>query len=66
MTKKSVKPISEIHNRQPLLLEQSQIEKWISGDYILRDNLSKNIQIHRVSTHVNSPKNTVATCVKPT
>ena len=66
MTKKSVKPISDIHNRQPLLLEQSQIEKWISGDYILRDNLSKNIQIHRVSTHVNSPKNNDANCVKPT
>jgi|TARA_B000000557_G_scaffold54710_1_gene42260 putative SOS response-associated peptidase YedK len=66
VTKKSVKPISDIHNRQPLLLEQSQIEKWISGDYILRDNLSKNIQIHRVSTYVNSPKNNDANCVKPT
>ena len=66
MTKKSVKPISDIHNRQPLLLEDSQIEKWISGDYILRDNLSKNIQIHRVSTYVNSPKNNDTNCVKPT
>lgn len=66
VTKKSVKPISDIHNRQPLLLEQSQIEKWISGDYILRDNISKNIQIHRVSTYVNSPKNNDANCVKPT
>ena len=64
--KKSVKPISDIHNRQPLLLEQSQIEKWISGDYILRDNVSKNIQIHRVSTYVNSPKNNDVNCVKPT
>ena len=65
MTKKSVKPISDIHNRQPLLLEESQIEKWISGDYILKDNLSKNIEIHRVSTYVNSPKNNDTNCVKP-
>ena len=65
MTKKSVKPISDIHNRQPLLLEEPQVDKWISGDYILRDNLSHNIQIHRVSTYVNSPRNNDSNCVQP-
>ena len=65
VTKKSVKPISDIHDRQPLLLEEIQVEKWINGDYILKDSLSKNIQIHRVTTYVNSPKNNDSNCVQP-
>ena len=65
MTKASVKPISEIHNRQPLLLEEGQIEKWLVGDRILKDNISSNIQIHKVSTYVNSPNNNDYKCIQP-
>ena len=65
VTKKSVLPISEIHNRQPLLIEESHIDKWARGDFILKDSLSKDIQIHKVSTHVNSPKNNDASCIQP-
>ena len=65
VTKESVKPISEIHNRQPLLLEEEQIEKWLVGDHILKDNISSNIQIHKASAYVNSPRNNDYKCIQP-
>jgi putative SOS response-associated peptidase YedK len=65
VTKESVKPISDIHNRQPILLEEDQIQKWLSGDYIIKDTISKNILIHKVSSYVNSPKNNDHKCVQP-
>ena len=65
VTKKSVEPISNIHNRQPLLLDETHIDKWLRGDYILKDTISKNIQIHKVSMYVNTPKNNDLNCVKP-
>ena len=65
VTKKSVLPISEIHNRQPFLLEETQIEKWARGEFILKDSLSKDVLIHKVSTYVNSPKNNDSSCIKP-
>jgi putative SOS response-associated peptidase YedK len=65
VTKESVKPISEIHNRQPLLLEEEQIEKWLVGDHILKDNISSKIQMHKVSTYVNSPRNNDYKCIQP-
>ena len=65
VTKEEVKPMSEIHNRQPLLLEEDQVQKWLIGDYILRDKISSNIQIHKVSTYVNSPRNNDYKCIQP-
>ena len=65
VTKKSVLPMSDIHDRQPLLIEEAQIDKWVRGDFILRDSLSKDIQIHKVSTYVNSPKNNDSGCIQP-
>ena len=65
VTKEAVKPISEIHNRQPVLLEEDQVEKWMRGDHIIRDNISSNIQIHKVSTYVNTPRNNDYKCVQP-
>ena len=65
VTKKSVEPISGIHNRQPLLLSENQMQQWLEGDFILRDDISKNILIHQVSTYVNSPKNNDHECIRP-
>ena len=65
VTKKSVLPISEIHNRQPLLIEESQIDKWTKGDHVMRDALSKKILIHKVSKYVNTPKNNDSNCIQP-
>lgn len=65
VTKQSVKPIADIHNRQPILLDESQIEKWLNGNYILSDSTSPKVQIHKVSSYVNSPKNNDYKCIQP-
>jgi putative SOS response-associated peptidase YedK len=65
VTKEAVKPISDIHNRQPVLLEENQIQKWLNGDHVMRDSISKNVLIHKVSSHVNSTKNNDYKCVQP-
>ena len=65
VTKEAVKPISEIHNRQPLLLSENQIQLWLEGSYILSDDISKNISIHQVSPYVNTPAHNDSKCVQP-
>ena len=65
VTKESVQPVSDIHNRQPLPLEAEQTEKRLVGDHILKDYVSGNIQIHKVSTYVNSPRNNDYKCIQP-
>lgn len=65
VTKEAVKPISDIHNRQPFLLSEDQIQPWLEGNYILRDYVSKNISIHQVSKYVNTPSNNDYKCIQP-
>ena len=65
VTKEAVKPISDIHNRQPFLLSENQIQSWLEGNYILRDDVSKNISIHQVSTYVNTPAHNDFKCIQP-
>ena len=57
--------MSQIHNRQPLLLDDSQLDTWLKGDYILKDIVSSGIITHRVSQYVNSPKNNDCKCIQP-
>ena len=65
VTKEAVKPISDIHNRQPFLLSENQIQSWLEGDYILKDDISKNISIHKVSAYVNTPAHNDFKCIQP-
>jgi len=65
VTKEAVKPISDIHNRQPFLLSEDQIQSWLEGEYILKDDVSKNISIHQVSTYVNKPSHNDYKCIQP-
>ncbi len=65
VTKEAVKPISEIHNRQPLLLSENQIQSWLEGSYILSDDISQNISIHQVSPYVNTPAHNDSKCIQP-
>ena len=64
VTKNSVKPISDIHHRQPLLLEESQLKQWMNGDHIIKDTVSSKVKIHKVSTYVNSPQNNDLNCIQ--
>ena len=65
VTKEAVKPISGIHNRQPFLLSECQIQSWLEGKHILKDDVSKNISIHQVSTYVNTPSHNDYKCIQP-
>ncbi len=64
VTKNSVKPIFDIHHRQPLLLEESQLKQWMNGSHIIKDIISSKIKIHKVSTYVNSPQNNDLNCIQ--
>ena len=64
VTKNSVKPIFDIHHRQPLLLEESQLKQWMNGDHIITDAVSSKVKIHKVSTYVNSPQNNDLNCIQ--
>tara|TARA_Y100000768_G_scaffold192601_1_gene144415 strand:- start:4673 stop:5254 length:582 start_codon:yes stop_codon:yes gene_type:complete len=65
VTKEAVKPISNIHNRQPLLIPEDKIQSWLEGDFILRDDISKDILIHQVTKYVNVPTNNDNKCIQP-
>ena len=65
VTKGASKELKNIHPRQPFLLIENQISHWLSGDEFIKDRCSSGIQIHKVSTYVNSPKNDSIECMTP-
>ena len=65
VTKGASKELKNIHPRQPFLLIENQISHWLSGDEFIKDRCSSEIQIHKVSTYVNSPKNDSIECMTP-
>ncbi len=51
--------VAHIHNRMPVILEQNQIEKWLtgkSGVEVLKPAPEGTLQEHRVSRRVNSSR----------
>ena len=56
-TRSSTDTINHIHHRQPLLLEDFEISRYLDGEDILNSNANNNINFHRVSKDVNSPSN---------
>jgi len=65
VTKEATRDLKNIHPRQPFLLLESQISEWLSGEQFIKDRCSSDIQIHTVSTYVNSPKNDSRECMVP-
>ena len=57
VTCESANNISHIHHRQPLLLDENQINEWISGKHEISRILDDQISFYQVSKRVNSPKN---------
>ena len=56
-TRSSTDTINHIHHRQPLLLEDFEISRYLDGEDILNSGANNNINFHRVSKDVNSPSN---------
>ena len=57
LTRSSIDAINHIHHRQPVLLEDIEISRYLDGEDILNSNANNNINFHRVSKDVNSPIN---------
>ena len=57
VTCESANNISHIHHRQPLLLDENQINEWISGKHEISRILDDQLSFYQVSKRVNSPKN---------
>ncbi len=56
LTRNSIDEINHIHHRQPLLLEDYEIHRYLEGENIFNSNANNNIKLHRVSSKVNSPE----------
>ena len=70
ITREAVPPLDTIHNRSPLILNNFQIESWLSDkevDLIYDDIKNVNyedILFHKVDTAVNNTKNKNASLIK--
>ena len=57
VTKEAHKNLSYVHKRQPILLKEKEINKWLRGENFFNSELDNEIEIIKVSKKVNSPKN---------
>jgi putative SOS response-associated peptidase YedK len=57
VTCQSAEHIAQVHHRQPLLLEERQIDEWISGKHQIDRKIDDHVEFHEISKKVNSPKN---------
>ena len=57
LTRSSTDKINHIHHRQPVLLENFEISRYLEGENILNSCANNNINFHRVSKDVNNPRN---------
>jgi len=57
LTRSSTNTINHIHHRQPLLLEDFEMSRYLYGEDILNSDANYNINFHRVSKDVNSTSN---------
>ena len=64
MTTKASSNIEHIHSRQPLLIDEWNLDKWFM-DNALQENYSVNeINYYQVSKSVNNPKNNKPTLIQ--
>ena len=64
ITQQSQGSLKEIHHRQPVLLNDNEIKLWLSGEHIQDSKLSDSINIHKVSSYVNSARNNDERCIE--
>ena len=64
VTQQSLGVLKEIHHRQPVLLGDDEINEWLAGATVQNSKVTESIDIHKVSTYVNSVKNNDERCVE--
>ncbi len=57
VTKEAEKSLADIHIRQPVIIEESNKNKWLNEEYNFEYLFESDITFHKVSNRVNSPKN---------
>ena len=57
VTKEANINLSQIHKRQPILLKEKEINKWLTGENFFNSKLDDEIKITKVSKKVNNPSN---------
>ena len=64
ITEEADNKFRDIHHRKPVLLNEDEIKAWLQGDIIRNSKLSEDIEIFRVSNHVNYVKNNDIKCIE--
>ena len=71
LTESSKENLKDIHNRKPLILQKSIINKWFNDSYLdilqntdTNSEPEKNLSFYQVSKQVNNPKNNYYECAK--
>ena len=64
VTREALGNLQHIHHRQPVLLTDSESQRWLAGDLIFESRLTDDISIYEVSSYVNSPNNNDAKCIE--
>ena len=57
VTKESNENLSHIHNRQPIIIDDKDANKWLQNEYKFESSFHSDIFFYKVSNKVNSPKN---------
>jgi putative SOS response-associated peptidase YedK len=73
ITAPAVKPVSQIHDRMPVILDQAAYDDWLdprnskpeTAKPLLAQNLNGSLEFYRVGRQVNSSKYEEADCIQP-
>ena len=57
LTRNAVNKIQHIHHRQPVLLEDFEIDRYLRGEDLFNSDANNNLGFHQVSKKVNDPLN---------
>ena len=68
ITEEASENIKEIHHRQPVILNQTDINRYLnlelSGSSFLKECKKPNLVFHQVSKDVNQPTNNIASLIQ--
>ncbi|MGD8340544.1 MAG: SOS response-associated peptidase [Gammaproteobacteria bacterium] len=71
LTTEAPPPLAEIHGRMPVVLEDSDYDRWLASDCVedeaqaIIGNNRVDMAVYKVSSYVNKPANNDAACIRP-
>jgi putative SOS response-associated peptidase YedK len=70
ITAPAVEPVSQIHDRMPVILDQTAYDAWLDPSttalkQVLSQSLNNKLEFYRVGRQVNSSKYEEADCIEP-